>query len=131
MATVQKSSTPAKAAHTKAALAKVAAKAAAKQAASPLPTVAAPVAPAAPAKPAHGMPVAVRIGAQYRCAAPHTQARWAAIVAACNAGNGTAQVAALQAGLQAGAQAHNYAGPGVPGHFLGYCLRKGYLLAAA
>lgn len=95
--------------------------------ASPMPTVAAPVAPQAPAK-AHGLPVAVRIGAQYRCAAAHTQARWAAIVAACNANNGVAQVAALQAGLQAGAQAHNYAGPGVPGHFLGYCLRKGYLL---
>ena len=101
-----------------------------KQAASPMPTPAAPVVAQAPAKPAHGMPVAVRIGAQYRCAAAHNMQWWQALQAACAANGGTAPLAPL---LQAakGATAGNPGTAGAPGHFVGYALRKGYLVPAA
>ncbi len=91
-----------------------------------------PVAPAAPVvQPAAPAPaavalrggiavasVAIRAGAVYRTKAVHNQAWWASIVSACAAG--PAPVAALVAVAPAG--------PGVPTHFVGYCLRRGYLV---
>ena len=86
-------------------------------------------APAAPAAPAHvalrgGQAVAlVRLapGAVYRTKAPHNVAWWASITQAC--ATGPAPVATLCGALPAGA--------GVPTHFVGYCLRRGYLVAGA
>ena len=99
-------------------------------------TLAATPAPVA-AKPAvqatvRGLPthVSVRAGATYRTKAEHCVARWAAVVAACAAGGGKASTAALMAPCTAGAQAHNYTGPGVPAHFITYCVRRGYLAGA-
>lgn len=107
------------------------------QAATPMPTPAAPVVPSmAPAKPAstpRGLPVAVRINPAskgYRTTAPHCLQRWQALLAAMQAGNGVAQVAPLVGACTQGAAAHNYNGPGVPGHFVGYALRRGYIVAA-
>ena len=107
------------------------------QAANPMPTPAAPVVPTmAPAKPAtapRGLPVAVKANPAskgYRTTAPHCQQRWQALLAAMQAGGGVAQVAPLVAACTQGAAAHNYNGPGVPGHFVGYCLRRGYIVAA-
>ena len=107
------------------------------QAATPMPTPAAPVVPSmAPAKPAsvpRGLPVAVRLNPAskgYRTTAPHCLQRWQALLAAMQAGNGVAQVAPLVGACTQGAAAHNYNGPGVPGHFVGYALRRGYIVAA-
>lgn len=104
---------------------------------STMPTPVAPVVPAmAPAKPAsapRGLPVAVRLNPAskgYRTTAPHCQQRWQALLAAMQAGGGVAPVAPLVGACTQGAAAHNYNGPGVPGHFVGYCLRRGYIVAA-
>lgn len=56
----------------------------------------------------------------YHSKAPHNVAWWQAITSAATAA--PAPVAALVA-TQANPQ-------GVPGHFVGYCLRRGYLVAA-
>lgn len=95
------------------------------QAASPLPTPTTPTPAAAPAP-----TVALRGGAAvakvvltakpYRTAAPHNQQWWKAITTA--AAGGPANVAALVVS-QSNPQ-------GVPAHFIGYCLRRGYLAAA-
>lgn len=110
------------------------AKRAPKQAASPMPTAAAPVAPPAQAAarvPA-GFNVVVRAGAPYRTAAPHCQYWWANVQAALQAGGGTANLQALrQAGGTVPKATYQAAGTGAPGHFLGYCLRHGYLVPAA
>lgn len=110
---------------------------AAAQAASPMPTAAAPVVPSmapaqAPAAP-RGLPVAVRLNPAskgYRTTAPHCQQRWQALLDAMRAGGGTVQVAPLVGACTQGAAAHNYNGPGVPSHFVGYCLRRGYIVEA-
>lgn len=96
------------------------------QAASPLPTPSTPT-PQPAAAPATvalrgGAAVAqvVLTGKAYRTAAPHNQQWWKAITAAAAAG--PAAVAAL---------AVSPTNPqGVPLHFVGYCLRRGYLAAA-
>lgn len=94
--------------------------------ASPLPTVATPT-PQPAAAPATvalrgGAAVAqvVLTGKPYRTAAPHNQQWWRTITTAAAAG--PAAVAAL---------AVSPSNPqGVPLHFVGYCLRRGYLAAA-
>lgn len=117
---------------------KRAAKAAAPvQAASPMPTPAAPVvapvvAPAAPVVNLRGLPVALRLNPAkvYRTGAAHNAHWWANVVAAC--AKGPASTAALLQGATGAAAMH---GPtattatGAPGHFLGYAVRRGYLLA--
>ncbi len=64
--------------------------------------------------------VALKPGAVYRTKAPHNVAWWQAVTAACAAG--PAAVAQLTAQPEQG-------GSGVPAHFVGYCLRRGYLVA--
>ena len=59
-------------------------------------------------------------GAVYRTKAPHNVRWWQAVQAA--VASGPAPVAALVAAAPAGS--------GVPTHFVGYCLRRGYLQAA-
>jgi hypothetical protein len=59
-------------------------------------------------------------GKPYRTAAAHNRAWWASVQAATAAG--PAPVATLCAQAPAG--------PAVPAHFIGYCLRRGYLRAA-
>lgn len=92
---------------------------------SPLPTVAAPAAAPVAPKPAT---VALRGGAavaqvklsgkQYRTAAPHNQQWWKTLS---EAGAGDKSVAVADVVVsQAKPQ-------GVPAHFIGYCLRRGYL----
>lgn len=126
-----------KAAATKAAAKAPSSPAKAPQVANPMPTPAAPVVPSmVPAKPAsspRGLPVAVRLNPAskgYRTTAPHCLQRWQALLAAMQAGGGVAQVAPLVGACTQGAAAHNYNGPGVPGHFVGYALRRGYIVAA-
>lgn len=114
------------------------------QAAQPAPSDVTPVAAAvpqqdqtvaAPAPKAASKPVTVALrggaavaqvalvpGATYRTKAAHNVAWWQAIGAAVQAGQGKAAVAQLVAQAPAGA--------GVPAHFVGYCLRRGYLQAA-
>lgn len=95
--------------------------------ASPLPTpqTAAPAAQPEPAKPAT---VALRGGAavaqvklsgkQYRTAAPHNQQWWKKLA---DAGAGDKNIAVADVVV-------SQAKPeGVPAHFIGYCLRRGYL----
>lgn len=100
--------------------------------ASPMPTAATLPAAAAPAKAAT---VALRGGAAvaqvaltgkaYRTAAPHNQQWWGvlqkAMVATPANGGNVVPVAPLLAGPNNPA--------GVPAHFVGYCLRRGYLQA--
>lgn len=109
--------------------------------ASTMPTPAAPVvapaaaaaaAPAAPTVNLRGLPVALRVNPAkvYRTGAAHNAHWWANVVAAC--ANGPASTAALLQGATGAAAMH---GPtattatGAPGHFLGYAVRRGYLLA--
>jgi hypothetical protein len=94
------------------------------QPASPLPTVATPAAAPA-AKPATvalrgGAAVAqVRLsGKQYRTAAPHNQQWWKTLSEA-GAGDKAVAVAEVVVSQQRP--------QGVPAHFIGYCLRRGYL----
>jgi hypothetical protein len=106
---------------------KQATQAAAPAPASTMPTLA--TLPAAPAAPAPAT-VALRGGAAvaqvaltgkpYRTAAPHNQQWWQAVTQA--ATPGPAAVAPL---LPSPTNAN-----GVPAHFIGYCLRRGYLQAA-
>lgn len=111
---------------------------AAAQAASPMPTAAAPVvapvaAPAAPVVNLRGLPVALRLNPAkvYRTGAAHNAHWWSNVVAAC--AKGPASTAALLQGATGAAAMH---GPtattatGAPGHFLGYAVRRGYLVAA-
>ena len=84
-------------------------------------TAAAPAAaPATPVALRGGAAVAtvqVRPGAVYRTKAPHNQAWWATVVA--------------QATMQPTPVAVLCAAPhAVPSHFVGYCLRRGYLQGA-
>lgn len=92
--------------------------------AAPAPTVAPVAAPTPVVALRGGLEVAAvaATGKPYRTAAAHNAAWWAAIGAALATGNGTAGVAALCAQAPAG--------PGVPAHFVGYCVRRGYLAAA-
>lgn len=96
------------------------------QVASPLPTVATP--PAAPAPAPKPATVALRGGAAvasvklagkvYRTAAPHNQ-QWWKVLSEAGAGEKTIPVASV---------AVSPTNPqGVPLHFIGYCLRRGYL----
>lgn len=90
---------------------------------APAAPVQAPVqAPAAPAVALRGGPavaqVQVKAGAVYRTKAPHNVAWWQAITVAA-----TAQPAAVATLTAHPAQG----GAGVPAHFVGYCLRRGYL----
>lgn len=64
--------------------------------------------------------VALVPSAVYRTKAPHNLAWWATITQATKAG--PAPVATLCAPLPTGL--------GVPTHFVGYCIRRGYLAAA-
>lgn len=91
---------------------------------------AAPVqAPATKPSLPRGCPSRIRLGeTAYKSKAAHTVARWERIMKACVAGGGTADVLPLVAECGPGANAHNYEGPGVPGHFITYCLRRGYIL---
>ncbi len=57
-------------------------------------------------------------GKPYRTAAAHNRDWWAAIGTAVAAGNGTATVTDLLAAK-------------VPAHFVGYCVRRGYLATPA
>ena len=106
------------------------------QAASPLPTVAQPVAPATnaqgvPSATLRGLPakVAINPAQVYRSKAAHNVHWWTNVQAAC--AQGPASTAALLAGAQ-GSVAGNYAtATGAPGHFVGYAVRRGYLLAVA
>lgn len=94
--------------------------------ASPLPTPST----AQPAAPAQAKAVALRGGAAvakvqltakpYRTAAPHNVQWWQAITTAC--AKGPADVAGLVV-----SQANPH---GVPAHFVGYALRRGYLAEA-
>jgi hypothetical protein len=80
-----------------------------------------------------GLPPTLRVNpAQtYRTKAVHNLHWWQNIVQACQQGGGTVQTAALLAGAQ-GSVAGNYASAtGAPGHFVGYAVRKGYLVAGA
>lgn len=63
--------------------------------------------------------VSLRAGATYKTKAPHNQQWWASITQACGEGK-AAPVADLVKPAPAG--------PGVPAHFVGYCLRRGYLV---
>lgn len=104
-------------------------------AAAPAAAAAAAAAPAAaPVVALHGGPavayVALRPGAVYRVKAEHTKARWERIVQACMDGGGKVAVAELTKECGEGKAQHNYAGPGVPEHFISYCLRRGYLVQA-
>jgi hypothetical protein len=94
------------------------AQAAAQLAAAPAATPVAKVAQVA----LRGGPVVQTIGLSgtpYRTGAPHNALWWAAIVAACQ--QGPAAVAPLLASPSNPA--------GVPSHFVGYTLRRGYLVA--
>lgn len=87
-------------------------------------TVATPATPPAPVVAVRGglvlQAVALVPGKVYKTKAPHNQAWWAAIAKAC--ANGPAAVNPLLA---------TQANPGgVPMHFVGYCVRRGYLQAA-
>jgi hypothetical protein len=76
--------------------------------------------------------VAITPGAKYRTGAAHTQQRWALLQAAAAAHpQGHIAVAPLLAACTAGHAAGNYAGPGVPSHFITYCLRRGSLQVVA
>jgi len=111
-------STPTKPAARKGKAAPVAAPAAAPDAAP----VAAPAAPAPAVVALRGGLVvgAVQVGTKpYRVAAAHNAAWWQAIGACCAANGGKATVAQLAA--------QPY---GVPANFVGYVLRRGYLLQA-
>lgn len=78
-------------------------------------------------------------GKQYRTAAPHNVAWWAAIAKAAAASTTTVQAAIGPNGAllpaKAVAVASLLASPtnpaGVPAHFVGYCLRRGYLATPA
>lgn len=96
-------------------------------AASPMPTLATlpasttPVAP--PTVALRGGQAVAQVtltGKPYRTAAPHNQQWWATVTSA--ATPGPAPVAAM---LASPTNAN-----GVPAHFIGYCLRRGYLQAA-
>jgi hypothetical protein len=66
----------------------------------------------------------------YRVGAPQNAQRWALLQAAAAAHpQGHITLAPLLTACLPGSAAHNYMGPGVPGHFVSYALRKGYLLA--
>jgi|SRR6266404_8648074 len=108
---------------------KPAAKAAPAAPQQPMQAVAATLAAAPVATPAPAATIALRggqavasvklSGTQYRTAAPHNQLWWAALTKALVAG--PAPVAGLLA---------SPANPsGVPAHFVGYALRRGYLVA--
>lgn len=72
----------------------------------------------------------VKLGTKnYKVKAPHTAQRWAEILAALSQNPAGVPVATLTAPCKSGAAAHNYTGPGVPSHFIGYALRHGYLTA--
>jgi hypothetical protein len=71
--------------------------------------------------------VQVAPGCKYTGGVGHTQQRWALLNAAQHAG--AIALAPLMATLRAGSAAGNYSGPGVPGHYVAYALRKGWLLA--
>lgn len=90
------------------------AKQAVKTPATPAPAAPAPAAPVVALR--GGLAVAaVRLtGKAYRTAAAHNRDWYAAVTGAVTAGGGTATVAAL---LEAK----------VPSHFVGYCIRRGYL----
>lgn len=79
-----------------------------------------------------GLPEKIKIkeGAKYRTKAPHCVARWDAIVKAVKDGEGAADTAKMLEACKPGSEAHDYAGPGVPSHFLRYAIRRGYLVAA-
>ncbi len=80
----------------------------------------------------HAAVTHVKLGAkQYRCKKQHTAQRWQLLVQAAQAGNGTIALQPLLAQCLPGWQAHNYAGPGVPSHFVTYCLAHGYLVPVA
>jgi hypothetical protein len=109
---------------------------------TPAPVAApAPVAPvAAPAPVAVALRgglavVAVKLaGHPYRTSAAHTAANWQTIVAACTAApGGVVPVASLlppaQHAATAASHKANGGGAWVPSHFVGYCLRRGYLVA--
>ncbi len=107
--------------------------------AAPAAPVVAPAAPAAPVVALRGglavQAVMLAPGRPYRTSAAHTAANWQTIAAACAAApGGVVAVAALlpPADSRAAAASHkaNGAGAWVPGHFVGYCLRRGYLVAA-
>jgi hypothetical protein len=65
--------------------------------------------------------VAIKAGAVYRTKAPHNVAWWQALIAAC--ATGPATVATLTTQPAQG-------GKGIPAHFVGYCIRRGYLVGA-
>lgn len=88
------------------------------------PVAQAPAAPVAQAVALRGGAAVVQVqltGKQYRTAAEHNKQWYAAIVQACSAG--PAPVAGL---LVSPTNAQ-----GVPAHFVGYCLRRGYLAQVA
>lgn len=100
---------------------------------APLAQVAATLVAAPAAAPAKPVTVALRGGAAvasvalgakpYRTACPHNTAWWESLTKAMLAGGGQISVAAILATPQNPA--------GVPSHFVGYALRKGYLKSAA
>jgi hypothetical protein len=90
-------------------------------AAAPAPAVAAPAPVVALRGGAAVARVAIKEGAVYRTKAPHNVAWWATLQSAC--ATAPAPVADL---CKQPAQG----GHGVPAHFVGYCLRRGYLVAA-
>lgn len=132
---------PSKGTTTKAAATKAAAT---KAAAPPAPlaqvaaTLAATLAPATnaqgvPSAALRGLPATLRVNpAQtYHTKAAHNLHWWQNIVQACTQGGGSASTATLLAGAQ-GSVAGNYStATGAPGHFIGYAVRKGYLVAGA
>lgn len=104
------------------------------QVASPLPTVARPVAPATnaqgvPSATLRGLPaqVAINPAQVYRSKAAHNMHWWANVQAAC--AKGPASTAALLAGAQGSVAGSYTAATGAPGHFVGYAVRRGYLVA--
>ena len=79
-----------------------------------------------------GLPAGLRINSAqaYKTKAAHNMHWWNNVVAACKAGDGRASTETLLRGAT-GSVAGNYStATGAPGHFLGYAVRKGYLVAA-
>ena len=93
------------------------AKAAAKPTAAPAKPTAAPATPVVALRGGLAVAAVAVTGKPYRTAAAHNRDWWAAIGKVVATGKGTATVVDLLAAK-------------VPSHFIGYCVRRGYLSAA-